>query len=149
MLAEVFVLWKDDGAPAPVPTQQLEPGVINQVAAPLFREYLLAYELTSVLLLAVSPWFVFMSMSLMSHQLALACTLAAALAVARARESGGVIGPFLGGLAIGVLSLIRPLEGVAVAGDAFAVGAPFDTIQAPSPLVGAVHTGFFTSLLGP
>jgi NADH-quinone oxidoreductase subunit J len=52
MLAEVFVLWKDDGAPAPVPTQQLEPGVINQVAAPLFREYLLAFELTSVLLLA-------------------------------------------------------------------------------------------------
>ena len=52
MLAEVFVLWKDDGAPAPVPTQHLEPGVINQVAAPLFREYLLAFELTSVLLLA-------------------------------------------------------------------------------------------------
>ena len=52
MLAEVFVLWKDDDAPAPVPTQHLEPGVINQVAAPLFREYLLAFELTSVLLLA-------------------------------------------------------------------------------------------------
>jgi len=53
LLAEVFVLWKDDTAPAPVPAQQgLEPGVIDQVAAPLFREYLLAFEITSVLLLA-------------------------------------------------------------------------------------------------
>ena len=52
LLAEVFVLWKDDTAPAPPVTQQLEPGVIGQVAAPLFREYLLAFEITSVLLLA-------------------------------------------------------------------------------------------------
>jgi NADH-quinone oxidoreductase subunit J len=53
LLAEVFVLWKDDTPPAPVPDQQqLEPGVIDQVAAPLFREYLLAFEITSVLLLA-------------------------------------------------------------------------------------------------
>ena len=51
MLAEVFVLLKDDTAPPPVPTEHLEPGVINQVAAPLFREYLLAFEVTSVLLL--------------------------------------------------------------------------------------------------
>lgn len=53
LLAELFVLWKDEGAPAPVPpAEPLEPGVINQVAAPLFREYLLAFEVTSVLLLA-------------------------------------------------------------------------------------------------
>jgi NADH-quinone oxidoreductase subunit J len=52
MLAEVFVLWKDDTAPPPARREQLEPGVINEVAAPLFREYLLAFELTSVLLLA-------------------------------------------------------------------------------------------------
>jgi NADH-quinone oxidoreductase subunit J len=52
LLAEVFVLWKDDAMPAPVPTEQLEPGVINQVAAPLFRDYLLAFEITSVVLLA-------------------------------------------------------------------------------------------------
>jgi NADH-quinone oxidoreductase subunit J len=51
MLAEVFVLWKDDTAPPPARTEQLEPGVINEVAAPLFREYLLAFEVTSVLLL--------------------------------------------------------------------------------------------------
>ena len=52
LLAEVFVLWKDDTAPPPPVAQHLEPGVIGQVAAPLFREYLLAFELTSVLLLA-------------------------------------------------------------------------------------------------
>ena len=52
LLAEVFVLWKDGGAPPPAVAQELEPGVINQVAAPLFREYLLAFEVTSVLLLA-------------------------------------------------------------------------------------------------
>jgi NADH-quinone oxidoreductase subunit J len=52
LLAEVFVLWKDGANPPPAPTEQLELGVINQVAAPLFREYLLAFEVTSVLLLA-------------------------------------------------------------------------------------------------
>jgi NADH-quinone oxidoreductase subunit J len=52
LLAEVFVLWKDGGTPPPTATLQLESGVINQVAAPLFREYLLAFEITSVLLLA-------------------------------------------------------------------------------------------------
>jgi NADH-quinone oxidoreductase subunit J len=51
MLAEVFVLWKDDATPPPPRTEALEPGVIDQVAAPLFREYLLAFEITSVLLL--------------------------------------------------------------------------------------------------
>jgi NADH-quinone oxidoreductase subunit J len=52
-LAELFVLWKDD-APAPVapPVEPAESGVIAQVAAPLFRDYLLAFEVTSVLLLA-------------------------------------------------------------------------------------------------
>jgi NADH-quinone oxidoreductase subunit J len=52
LLAEVFVLWKDDTSPPPPPAEQLEPGVIDQVAGPLFREYLLAFEITSVLLLA-------------------------------------------------------------------------------------------------
>jgi NADH-quinone oxidoreductase subunit J len=51
LLAEVFVLWKDGATPPPARSEELEPGVINQVAAPLFREYLLAFEITSVLLL--------------------------------------------------------------------------------------------------
>jgi NADH-quinone oxidoreductase subunit J len=52
LLAEVFVLWKDEPMPPPARAEQLEPGVISEVAAPLFREYLLAFEITSVLLLA-------------------------------------------------------------------------------------------------
>jgi NADH-quinone oxidoreductase subunit J len=53
LLAEIVVLWKDDGIPAPAPAADTaEVGVIDQVAEPLFREYLLAFEVTSVLLLA-------------------------------------------------------------------------------------------------
>ena len=51
LLAEVFVLWKDDTPPPPAIAEQAETGVIGVVAAPLFREYLLAFEITSVLLL--------------------------------------------------------------------------------------------------
>jgi NADH-quinone oxidoreductase subunit J len=52
-LAEVFVLWKDDGsAPVAPPVEEADAGVIAQVAEPLFRDYLLAFEITSVLLLA-------------------------------------------------------------------------------------------------
>jgi NADH-quinone oxidoreductase subunit J len=51
-LAEVFVLWQDDPQPPPEAPKELVPGVINQVAAPLFRDYLLAFEITSVVLLA-------------------------------------------------------------------------------------------------
>ena len=52
LLAEVFVLWKDETpAPPPPAAERLEAGVIGEVAAPLFREYLLAFEITSVLLL--------------------------------------------------------------------------------------------------
>jgi NADH-quinone oxidoreductase subunit J len=51
LLAEVFVLWKDDPVQQAAPARETVPGVINQVAAPLFRDYLLAFEITSVLLL--------------------------------------------------------------------------------------------------
>ncbi|MEJ7812352.1 MAG: glycosyltransferase family 39 protein [Gemmatimonadaceae bacterium] len=70
----------------------------------------------AVLLLAVSPWFVFMTMSLMSHSFSLFCTLAAAVAVTRLRRTGVAWWGWLGGVAIGLVSLMRPLEGVVVAG---------------------------------
>jgi hypothetical protein len=69
----------------------------------------------SVLLLATSPWFLFMGMNFMTHTAALFFTLVAALAVARMRRSGALGWGLLGGAAIGVVSLIRPLEGLAVA----------------------------------
>lgn len=69
-----------------------------------------------VLLLCASPWHLFMTMSLMSHTFSLAATLLAALAVARLRRTGKLRWGWLGGIAIGIVALMRPLEGVAVAG---------------------------------
>lgn len=73
--------------------------------------------------LALSPWFVFMSMNFMTHQVTLCFALLAALAVARLRvhRDRGSLGPMtllyllLGGMAIGGASLVRPLEGLATA----------------------------------
>jgi 4-amino-4-deoxy-L-arabinose transferase-like glycosyltransferase len=69
----------------------------------------------ATLLCATSPWLLFMSMSFMTHQATLVFALAAALAVARGRENGSGAVMFAGGLALGAVSLIRPLEGLAVA----------------------------------
>ncbi len=71
----------------------------------------------ALLLLSASPWFLFMSMNFMTHQLTLAAALGAALAVARARRIADrrAWRMFAGGLCIGVVSLIRPLEGLGVA----------------------------------
>ena len=78
----------------------------------------------ATLLLAMSPWFVFMSMNFMTHQLTLLFALLGAAAVARLRADrahrGKVRGStltltMLGGVAIGGASLVRPLEGLATA----------------------------------
>lgn len=69
----------------------------------------------SLLLLCVSPWYVFMGMSFMTHMSTLTFALCAALAVEKARKSGKAIWAWLGGGAVGIMSLIRPLEGLIVA----------------------------------
>ena len=69
----------------------------------------------SVLLLASSPWFLFMGMNFMTHTAALFFSMVAAYAVARMRRSGRVAWGVPGGIAIGMVSIIRPLEGLAVA----------------------------------
>lgn len=78
----------------------------------------------ATLFLAVSPWFVFMSMNFMTHQTTLFFALLGALAVCRLREGRARGEPlrgslplavFGGGLAIGAVSLVRPLEGLATA----------------------------------
>lgn len=69
----------------------------------------------TVLLMATSPWHVFLAMSFMNHTIALTCALAAAVAVTRLRRRRRLGWGLLGGCAIGMLSLIRPLEGLAVA----------------------------------
>ncbi len=67
----------------------------------------------SALLLALSPWHLFLSMSLMSHVLSLALALGAGLGAVRAWRSRRWLPALLAGLALGVLGMSRPLEGVA------------------------------------
>ena len=66
-------------------------------------------------LLAFSPWHLFMAMSFMSHLLSLTLALAASLAVVEARRRGSALLAAGAGLAIGVIGMTRPLEGVVVA----------------------------------
>jgi hypothetical protein len=70
----------------------------------------------AVLLLCTSPWFIFLAMSFMTHTATLAFALAGAVGVAKARETGQSVWAWLAGAATGVVSLIRPLEGVIIAG---------------------------------
>ncbi len=69
----------------------------------------------TALLLAFSPWLLFLSASLMTHPLTLVCSLAALLGVARARAAGHAGWGALAGLATGALLHVRPLEAVVVA----------------------------------
>jgi 4-amino-4-deoxy-L-arabinose transferase-like glycosyltransferase len=69
----------------------------------------------AVLLLAVSPWFLFMSASLMAHPLGLVCMLAGLLGVAHAREAGHWGWAVLAGLSFGFLLHVRPYEAVSLA----------------------------------
>jgi len=70
----------------------------------------------AALLLALSPWSVFLNMSLMPHTWTMTCALIGAYAMARAtRAGGGGRWALLAGAATGVISLIRPLEAMAVA----------------------------------
>ena len=80
----------------------------------LKRMYDEATARLAVLLLCVSPWFIFLGMSFMTHMLTLACTLAAALGIMKARESGKSGWALIAGGFVGYVSLIRPLEGVIV-----------------------------------
>jgi 4-amino-4-deoxy-L-arabinose transferase-like glycosyltransferase len=66
-------------------------------------------------LLMISPWFLFMGMNFMSHTFMLTMTLTASLAVVKARETGRAFWGLIAGAAVGVLSLIRPLDGLVMA----------------------------------
>ncbi|MAE60945.1 MAG: hypothetical protein CMJ49_06255 [Planctomycetaceae bacterium] len=68
-----------------------------------------------VLLAATSPWFIFLAMSFMTHIWTLTCAMFATLTVAWARRTGRVWWTLAGGAAIGMVSLIRPLEGLITA----------------------------------
>lgn len=69
----------------------------------------------STLLLSASPWFIFMAMNYMTHTFTLTIALIAAIAAIRMRKFGSKKWALISGVAIGGVSLIRPLEGLAVA----------------------------------
>ncbi len=70
----------------------------------------------AALLLAGSPWLLYMSASMMTHGPTLVLALLGLIGVERAREHGSVAGGALAGLSFGALLHTRPLEAVIVAG---------------------------------
>jgi hypothetical protein len=65
----------------------------------------------AVLLLGISPWYLFLAMSYMNHIVTLTCALVAFWGIVRARATGLAWWTFAAGLAIGIASTIRPLDG--------------------------------------
>jgi hypothetical protein len=101
------------------------PWLVNPLLA--FLNILLSYILLgklydrvtaklAVFLISVSPWHIFMAMNFMSHTFTLTCALLAALGILKARESGNIIWAGISGIATGAMSLIRPLNGLILAG---------------------------------
>lgn len=92
-------------------------GVNVLLAYVLLRElYRKGVARIAIVLLVLSPWYIFLGMSFMTHMFSLTCALAASIGVAWSRRSGKAVWAFAGGLALGMLSMVRPLEAVAMAG---------------------------------
>ncbi|MFN0178769.1 MAG: hypothetical protein ACKVZ0_08180 [Gemmatimonadales bacterium] len=70
---------------------------------------------TAALLAALSPWHLFLAMSLLTHTFTLTAALGAAVAVAHFRRTRRLAPMVIAGVGIGIVSLIRPLEGLIVA----------------------------------
>jgi hypothetical protein len=109
-------------------------------------------------LLAVSPWFLFLGMSYMTHQLTLFCTLLAGVGVAAARRTHSWLWGLAAGVGVGCVSLVRPLDGVVVglcvAAWALGVGgqrlrlAPLTALGVATVLVGALVFPYNRMLTG-
>lgn len=83
--------------------------------AVLRRLYGQAIARGAVLLMALSPWLLFISASLMPHAVTLVFALLAVWGVVRARHDGSIVGGALAGLGCGALFHVRPLDGILVA----------------------------------
>lgn len=91
-------------------------GINILLASTVLRElYPLRTARIAIILLAASPWHLFMSMNIMTHTATLTAALGAAAAVARLRRDPRLRWAVLGGVSIGIVGLIRPLEAVPVA----------------------------------
>lgn len=91
---------------------------LNILLAYIFLRELYARRTARIalLLLCVSPWQIFMAMNFMSHTFALTCALAAGVAMARASRTHKIGWALGAGFGVGLLSLVRPLDGLAAAG---------------------------------
>jgi 4-amino-4-deoxy-L-arabinose transferase-like glycosyltransferase len=69
---------------------------------------------TATALLAASPWFLFLGMSYMTHQVTLTATLVAAVGVVYARRKDSFTRGAIAGAGVGAVSLVRPLDGVII-----------------------------------
>lgn len=69
----------------------------------------------TVLLLCVSPWHLFMAMNMLTHTATLTFALLAMLSVVWAWEANPLRWAIVSGMATGMVSLIRPLEGLILA----------------------------------
>lgn len=69
----------------------------------------------AVLLLGLSPWYLFMSMNIMTHTFTLTCALVAVVGVMHARATHSALWAWIAGAVLGVSSLIRPLDGLIAA----------------------------------
>lgn len=106
----------------------------------------------TVVLAATSPWFVFLAMSYMTHHVTLTAALVAAICVARSVRSPGLTWPLAAGVATGVAALVRPLDGVVVAGVmgvwTLTIPGLWRKIQAVATLAGgAFATGVVPALI--
>lgn len=90
---------------------------VNTVLAAVFVARLYDRRLARVVavLLSLSPWNVFLAMSFMSHTVTLTLALVAALGVMRARETGAARWTWMSGIAIGLIAVVRQLDGMVLA----------------------------------
>lgn len=99
------------------------PWLVNPLLAGvnLLLVYILLCELydrrigrIGLLLLCCSPWFLFMGMNLMTHMLTLTCALVASISMLRASSTARLRWGGLAGIAVGIASLIRPVDGLII-----------------------------------
>jgi len=98
------------------------------------------------LLIAISPWHIFLGMSFMAQPLTLTCGVAAALALITARRTGRARWAFVSGLALAASGLVRPLDaaviGVVLGVAVLATGvSAFSSRSAGAFLAGAALLG--------
>lgn len=92
-------------------------GICVVLAYVLVRElYDRRTALLTAFLLSFSPWLLLVGMSYMTHTSALAFALAAAVAVSLARKNASIFWALFSGGAVGMVALIRPLEGAIIGG---------------------------------